>query len=119
MMTVMEAKAEAVARVLAGNANAWAKAQADEASKVLQSLLAKGQLSPQDFAQAVTEVSGNHSAMRQLLEKHGLLESQTAMPAFLAKAVERRGEIEREIAAREAANAKEREEMTAKQPKKA
>lgn len=96
----MEAKSEVIARILAKDANKWAKEQADDASKMLQEMLVKGDLTPQDFAQAVSEVSGNHSAMRQLLEKHGMLSSTSAMPAFLVKAQERLGEINRALDAK-------------------
>lgn len=85
----MEAKAEVVALILAGEPESWAKSQAEDASKALQKLLADG-LDASVFAQAVGEVCGNHSAMRQLLEKHGLLRGSTAAkPAWIAECEKR------------------------------
>lgn len=112
-MTVMEAKAEAVARVLAKGENAWQKSQAEAANKILLDLMTQGSITPADYGQAVADL-GNVSQMYQLFVKYGLLAPKNDMPAFLAKAVERKGEIERELNKRLAEMAAKDEKPKAK-----
>lgn len=81
----MEAKAKAVALVLAEEPSTWGKAEADKASAALQKMLAKNEIDAATFAQCVGEACGNHSAMRQQLEKFGLLSGNAAKPAWIAE----------------------------------
>lgn len=85
MKTSMEAKAFAIALVLSEEPSTWGKAEADKASAILQKQLAKGEIDAQTFAQCVGECCGNHSAMRQVLEKHGMLKGNAAKPAWIAE----------------------------------
>lgn len=107
-MTTMEAKAEALAFVLSNEPSTWAKAQSDSASQRLQKLLADGKIDAATFSQAMIELCGNHSATRQLLEKHGVFAVKSEKPAFLVQAMKRVEAIQKEL-----------DELAAKAPKKA
>lgn len=107
MMTVMEAKAEALAFVLSNEPSTWAKVQSDSASQRLQKLLADGKIDAATFSQAMIELCGNHSATRQLLEKHGVFAVRSEKPAFLVAAMKRVEQIQKEL-----------DEMASKTPKK-
>lgn len=85
MKTSMEAKAFAIALVLSEEPSTWGKAEADKASAILQKMLKDNEIDANTFAQAVGECCGNHSAMRQVLEKHGLLAGNAAKPAWVAE----------------------------------
>lgn len=84
-MTELEAKAAAMAHALGATPKAWAKAEADSAGKFLMGLLQAGQIDAATFASASLEVMGNHSAMKQLLEKHGIMANTAAKPALIAQ----------------------------------
>ncbi len=85
MLTILEAKAKAVAMALGGG-EVWGKDQTRKATEYLAKLHAKGQIGTTDFAQAVSEVS-NDSAMRQKLVKHGIIPASTVEDDAFAKAV--------------------------------
>lgn len=93
MKTSMEAKAYAVALILASEPSTWGKAEADKASAILQKELKDGNIDANTFAQCVGECCGNHSAMRQVLEKHGLLAGNAAKPAWIAECEKQLEEI--------------------------
>jgi len=88
IQTSMEAKAEVVALILADGPETFAKAEAENAKKVLLKMLADG-MDAEMFGQVVTEVCGNHSQMRQALEKHGLLSSNASKPAWIVECEKR------------------------------
>ena len=85
MKTSLEVKAFAIAFVLSEEPSTFGKAEADKAGAVLKKMLAKGEIDVDTFAQATGECCGNHSAMRQVLEKHGLLAGNAAKPAWIAE----------------------------------
>lgn len=85
MKTSMEAKAYVIALVLASEPSTWGKAEADGAGKALAKMKADKEIDDAAFMQAFSECCGNHSAMRQVLEKHGLLAGNAAKPAWIAE----------------------------------
>lgn len=85
MKTSMEAKAFAIALVLSEEPSTWGKAEADKAGKALAKMKADKEIDDAAFMQAYGETCGNHSAMRQVLEKHGMLKGNAAKPAWIAE----------------------------------
>lgn len=85
MMTLLEAKAQVIFDVLEQGASEWKTVQSEAASKMLQEFLAEKEIDAATFAQATIEVCGNVSAMRQNLEKFGLLKNSAAKPALISE----------------------------------
>lgn len=81
-MTVLEAKAKAIAAVLINQTSEWKQEHSEKAKQFCLTAFAAGKLSPEDFAQAVSEVTGNVSQMRQFLEKQGFIAATVAKTAL-------------------------------------
>ena len=89
MLTATEIKAKAIAAALASNPSTWGKDQAAQALTVVSKLVKAGKARDEEADQVRAEL-GNHSAMRQKLEKHSMLNVQddafiTALKAEIAK----------------------------------
>jgi hypothetical protein len=96
-MTILEAKAKAIANVLVHQTSEWKQEHSDKAKSFVLAAFSAGKLSPEDFAQAVSEVTGNVSQMRQFLEKQGFIAATVTKTALA-------NQIEVELKALHAAN---------------
>jgi hypothetical protein len=103
MLTETEVMAKAIAKAISGQTT-FGKSQCETAMKTVSALVKAGQVSDDDADRARARL-GNHSAVRQHLEKHGLI---TVPADALANA------ISEETARLVEVEAKEMAEMTSK-----